>query len=132
MIEKLRRRLIDQIGSSPTFVSEGSTITGDLETSGPLVVCGNVRGDGRVAGALHLTLTSHWEGEVHAQDAIVAGHLTGRLVVAEKVEIGARAVVRADIVAGRIAVARGAVIEGAMTVTSGEAVVQFEEKREPA
>ena len=48
MTDTWKRRLIDQIGDSPTFVAEGSCVTGDLETAGPLVVCGAVRGDGRI------------------------------------------------------------------------------------
>jgi cytoskeletal protein CcmA (bactofilin family) len=130
MAETLKRRLIDQIGDSPTFVAEGSRITGDLETAGPLVVCGAVMGDGRVAGGLHMAVTAQWQGEIHAQAAVVAGRISGRLVVEDKLEVAATAVIRADIVAGTIAIARGAVIEGAVTVTSGQPVVQFEEKRE--
>ena len=129
MADPLKRRLMDQIGDSPTFVAEGSRITGDLETAGPLVVCGSVIGDGRVAGALHMAVTAQWHGEIHAQAAVVAGRITGRLVIEDKLEVGATAVIRADIVARTIAVARGAVIEGAVTVTSGQPVVQFEEKR---
>ena len=37
-----KRRLIDSIGDSPTFVAEGVRLTGDLETPGPLVICGAV------------------------------------------------------------------------------------------
>lgn len=129
MADTLKRRLIDQIGDSPTFVAEGSRITGDLETAGPLVVCGAVAGDGRVTGALHMAVTAQWHGEIHAQAAVVAGRITGRLVVADKLEVAATAVIRADIVARTIAIAKGAVIEGAVTVTSGQPVVQFEEKR---
>jgi cytoskeletal protein CcmA (bactofilin family) len=129
MADTLKRRLIDQIGDSPTFVAEGSRITGDLETAGPLVVCGAVAGDGRVAGTLHMAVTAEWHGEIHAQAAVVAGRITGRLVVEDKLEVGATAVIRADIVARTIAIAKGAVIEGAVTVTSGQPVVQFEEKR---
>jgi len=129
MGETLRRRLIDQIGDSPTFIAEGSRLTGDLETPGPLIVCGAIRGDGHVGGALHLAVSAQWEGEIHARAAVIAGRLTGSLVVAEKLEVGASAVIRADILARSIAVARGAVIDGAVTVTSGEPVVQFEEKR---
>jgi cytoskeletal protein CcmA (bactofilin family) len=124
-----KRRLIDSIGDSPTFVAEGVRISGDLETSGPLVVCGVIRGDGRVGGTLRMAVTAQWEGEIHAQAAVVAGRITGRLVVESKLEIGSTAVIRADIVARSIAVARGAVIDGAVTVTSGQAVVEFEEKR---
>ena len=129
MAETLKRRLIDQIGDSPTFVAEGSRVSGDLETTGPLVVCGSVRGDGRVGGALRMAVTAEWEGEIHAQAAVIAGKVTGRLVVEDKLEVGTTAVIRADIVARVIAVARGAVIDGAVTVTSGQPVLQFEEKR---
>jgi cytoskeletal protein CcmA (bactofilin family) len=124
-----KRRVIDQLGDSPTFVSEGSRVTGDLETSGPLVMCGAVRGDGRVGGALRMAVTAEWHGEIHAHAAVIAGRVTGRLVVEDKLEVGSTAVLRADIVAGSIAVAKGAVIDGAVTVTSGEPVVRFEEKR---
>ena len=131
MSETLRRRLIDQIGDSPTFVAEGSRLTGDVETAGPLVVCGAIRGDGRVGGSLHMAATAQWEGEVHARAAVVAGKVTGKLVVEEKLEIGTTAVIRADISARSIAIAKGAIIDGAVTVTSGRPVVQFEEKRSP-
>jgi cytoskeletal protein CcmA (bactofilin family) len=130
MSETLRRRLIDQIGDSPTFVAEGSRLTGDMETAGPLVVCGAIRGDGRVGGALHMAASAQWEGEVHARAAVIAGKVTGKLVIEEKLEIGTTAVIRADISARIIAVAKGAIIDGSVTVTSGRAVVQFEEKRD--
>ena len=125
-----KRRLIDSIGDSPTFVAEGVRLTGDLETPGPLVICGAVRGDGRVGGTLRMSVTGQWEGEIHATAAVIAGRITGRLVVEHKLEIGATAVIRADIIAQSIAVAKGAIIDGAVTVTSGQ-VVEFEEKRNP-
>jgi cytoskeletal protein CcmA (bactofilin family) len=129
MTQTLKRRLIDQIGDSPTFVAEGSRVTGDLETAGPLVVCGAVRGDGKIGGALRMAVTAQWEGEIHAQAAVIAGKITGKLVVEDKLEVGMTAVIRADIVARSIAVARGAIIDGAVTVTSGQPVMQFDEKR---
>jgi cytoskeletal protein CcmA (bactofilin family) len=129
MSEAPKRRLVDRIGVSPTFVAEGCQVTGDVETGGPLVVLGAIRGDGRVGGALSMSAKSQWEGEVHAQAAVIAGRISGKLVIEEKLEVGATAVIRADIVAGSIAVAKGAVIDGEVTITSGQPVVQFEEKR---
>jgi len=129
MSDTPKRRLFDAIGTSPTFVADGCNLTGDLETNGPIVVCGSVRGDGRIGGALRMSAQSSWTGEVHAQHGIIAGRVTGRLVIAEKLEIGATAVIRADVVARSIAVAKGAIIEGQVTITSGESVIEFEEKR---
>src|ERR1700751_609166 len=124
MTQTFKRRLIDQIGDSPTFVAEGSQVTADLETTGPLVVCGAIRGDGRVGGALRMAVTAQWEGEIHTRAAVIAGKIIGKLVVEDKLEVGMTAVIRADIVARSIAVARGAVIDGAVTVTSGQRRVQ--------
>ena len=132
MSDMPKRRLIDQLGSSPTFVAEGCHLTGDVETGGPLVVCGAIRGDGRVGGALSMAAKSHWEGEIHALAAVIAGRISGKLVVENKLEVGATAVIHADIIARTIAIAKGAIIDGVVTVTSGQPVVQFEEKRGPA
>lgn len=129
MSDQPKRRLLDEIGTSPTFVADGCVLTGDLETNGPIVVCGSVRGDGRIGGALRMAASSTWTGEVHARNGIIAGKVTGKLIITEKLEIGATAVIRADVTARSIAVAKGAIIEGQVTITSGEAVIEFEEKR---
>jgi cytoskeletal protein CcmA (bactofilin family) len=127
-----KRRLRDQLGSSPTFISEGTRITGDLQTDGPLVLCGSVRGDGQVGGALSMATRSNWEGEVHAQAGVIAGQISGKLVIEDRLEIGSTAIIRADVIAKSIAIAKGAVIEGSLTVTGGQGVTQFEEKRRPS
>ncbi|MBV8909357.1 MAG: polymer-forming cytoskeletal protein [Gammaproteobacteria bacterium] len=129
MIATLKRRFLDGIGEAPTLITEGSRLTGDLQTSGSLILCGTIRGDGQVGRALQMTVNAQWHGEVHARSAVISGQLTGKLVIEEKVEFGASAVIRADVVARRIAVARGAVIDGTVTVTSGEPVRHFDEKR---
>jgi cytoskeletal protein CcmA (bactofilin family) len=129
MSETPKRRLLDRLGASPTLVAASCHLTGDVETDGPLLLCGSIRGDGRVGGALSLTAGSHWQGEVHAAAAVISGRFTGRLVIEGKLEIGASAVIHADIVAHAVAIARGAVVDGDMTVTGGQPVVHFEEKR---
>src|SRR5256885_9739971 len=116
MSETIKRRLIDQIGNSPTFVAEGSRLTGDLETPGPLVMCGVVRGDGRVGGMLRMAVTAEWHGEIHAIAAVIAGRISGKIVVENKLEVGATAGVCAGIVARSIAGGKGGGIGGAGTV----------------
>jgi cytoskeletal protein CcmA (bactofilin family) len=125
-----KRRLIDQIGESPTFVAEGVRLTGDLETSGPLVVCGSIRGDGRVGGTLRMSVTAQWEGEIHTGAAVVAGRITGRLVVEGKLEVAATAVIRADINA-RDRRGQGSGHRRRARVTSGEPIVGSRKARAP-
>ncbi|MEP7313690.1 MAG: polymer-forming cytoskeletal protein [Pseudomonadota bacterium] len=129
MSDQPRRRLLDRFNSPPTVIGEQSLFVGDLTTPGSLVLCGTVRGDGKVDGTLSIARAAHWEGDVHAQAAVIAGKVTGNLVVHEKLEIGATAVLRGSVTAGSVAVARGAVIDGDIRVMSGAPILQFDEKR---
>ena len=129
MSELPRRRLLDRMRSSPSLLAQEVRLTGDIETSGPLLLSGHVRGNGRVGGELGIAAGAHWEGDLYARSAVVSGQLTGALVVEEKLEIGASAVIRGRVQARSIAIARGASVEGEMSVTGSEPVVQFEEKR---
>jgi cytoskeletal protein CcmA (bactofilin family) len=70
-----------------------------------------------------------WEGEVHARQAVIGGTVVGRLVIEDRLEIGASAVIRGNVQARAIAIARGAVVDGEVIVTGGEPVVTFEERR---
>jgi cytoskeletal protein CcmA (bactofilin family) len=129
MSEAPRRRHADRISVSPTFIGGGSRLTGNLECEGDLVVGGNVNGDGTVRGAFTLSEGGHWEGKVHATNAVIAGEVTGTVSVSEKLEIRKSARIRGIVHARTIAVAQGAVIDGEMAVTSGAPVVSYEEKR---
>jgi cytoskeletal protein CcmA (bactofilin family) len=129
MEETPRRRLLDAISGSPTFVAEGCQVTGDVQTRGPLVVAGAIRGDGDVAGMLSMAAKSRWEGDVRAKQAVIAGEVIGHLRIDDKLEIGASAVIRGKVTARSIAIAKGAVIEGEVAVTGGQAPVRFEEQR---
>lgn len=124
-----RRRLLDRFGAPPTVIGEHARFTGDVETDGALVLCGHIKGDGRVGGALSVAKSAVWEGEVHAHDAIVAGQVLGGLQVEDKLELAATAVVRGAVTAKRLAIARGAVIDGDLTMTGKDPIVEFEDKR---
>ena len=59
----------------------------------------------------------------------IRDRISGAILVSEKIEIAATAVIRGRVSARRIAMARGATVEGELAVTSGEPIVEFEEKR---
>jgi cytoskeletal protein CcmA (bactofilin family) len=126
-----RRRLLDRIGGTPSLLASGTRLVGDIETPGALMLGGTVQGDGQVNGELCISAEAHWHGEVHATSAVVAGQVTGAVIVTERIEIAASAVIRGRISARSIAMARGATIDGDVVVTSGEAIVEFDEKRAP-
>ena len=129
MTEIPRRRLTDKAAGSPTFIGNGTIMTGDLQCQGDLVVAGSVTGDCIVRGAFTLADGASWEGRLQANNAVIAGRVQGSLMIAEKIEIRKSARIRGAVSARSIAVAQGAVIEGDLAVTSGAPVVRYEEKR---
>jgi cytoskeletal protein CcmA (bactofilin family) len=132
MSEEPKRRLADRLGMSPTVIAESTTVVGDIETRGPLMVSGHVRGNGKVGGTLSVSKSADWEGDISAKSAVLAGKITGRIHIEDKLEVSASAVITGEITAKVLAIANGARIEGEVTVTSGKAIVKFEEKRASA
>jgi cytoskeletal protein CcmA (bactofilin family) len=124
-----KRRLRDQSRGAPTVIGTGVSFRGDIIAPGAVMMSGKVTGDGDIGGTLAISRGAHWEGHVKARDGIIAGSLTGGIEVTGKLEVGAAAVIRGNVTARTLAIAHGAVIEGEIQVTSGEAVVQFEERR---
>ncbi len=123
------RRFLDRTPASPTMIGVGSIFVGNLSGAGPFVVAGEIHGDGDLTGDLNVAVGGGWMGNIRARRAIIAGHISGSLHVAEKLEIGHSAVIRGSVSARQVAIAKGAIVEGDIEVTSGDAIVQFEEKR---
>lgn len=124
-----KRRFLESTTATATFIGPGSVFVGNVEGPGAFVICGEVHGDGRLGGALTLSVSGAWHGNVHARQAIVAGTIIGELIVQDKLEIGHSAVIRGKVSARTIAIAKGAIVEGEVSITSGEPMQQFEEKR---
>ena len=124
-----KRRFFEGISAAPTFIGAESVIMGNIRGAGDFVVCGEVHGDGDLEGGLNLSVTGIWLGCIHAQQAVVAGKITGGLKVRDKLEIGYTAVIRGKVSARTIAIAKGAIVDGEIEVTSGAPVLEFDEKR---
>ena len=124
-----RRRLLDRLGSTPTLIAQHTVLRGDIETQGALLVNGTVQGNARVGGEIAISSGAHWEGNIRARRAVIAGEVSGDVSVDEKLEIGASARIRGRVAGQLIAIARGAQVEGEIICTGKEPVIEFEEKR---
>jgi cytoskeletal protein CcmA (bactofilin family) len=124
-----RRRLLDRLVSTPTLVAQHTQIRGDIDTEGALMVNGAVQGNGRIGGEIAIATGALWQGDLRAQSAVIAGAVIGDVLVADKIEIGAKARIRGRVTARLIAIARGALIDGEIICTGNEPVMEFEERR---
>jgi len=125
-----KRRFLDSGTATPTFIGVHSVFVGNIRGKGQFVVSGEVHGDGDLDGALNLSSTGAWHGQVRAQQAIIAGTVLGGLMVKDRLEIGYSAVIRGKVSARTVAIARGAIVDGEIEVISDTPVIQFEEKRD--
>jgi cytoskeletal protein CcmA (bactofilin family) len=124
-----RRRLLDRLGSTPSLIAQHTRVVGDIETQGALLLNGSVQGNGQIAGEVAISNGAQWEGDVHAQSAVIAGTVIGNVTIDDKLEIGASARLQGRVTAKRLAIALGAQIDGEVVCTSAEPIVEFTEKR---
>jgi cytoskeletal protein CcmA (bactofilin family) len=126
-----KRRFFDQRTGAPTLVGIGSRFEGRLEVEGPMSLGGTIVGDGRIGGLVSIAQDAHWQGNVHAHAAVIAGRVTGDLTIETKLEIARTAVIRGAVRAHTVAIADGAVVGGDISVTGSQPIIRFEEKRAP-
>jgi cytoskeletal protein CcmA (bactofilin family) len=129
MQELPRRRLLDRLGSAPSLIAQHTRLVGDIDTHGALLLNGSVQGNGRIRGEVAIATGASWEGDLHAERAVIAGSVIGDITVEDKLEIGASARMRGRVTAKRIAIALGAQVEGEIACTGTEPIVEFVEKR---
>jgi cytoskeletal protein CcmA (bactofilin family) len=125
-----KRRFLESGSTTSTFIGAETVFVGNIRGTGQFVVSGEVHGDGELAGGLNLSASGVWVGDIQAQQAVIAGKITGSLTVKDKLEIGYCAVIHGRVSARSIAIAKGAIVDGEIEVTSGTPVIEFEEKRD--
>ena len=107
---ELKRRRTDQIPFS--IIASDMAVIGDLETEGVVRIEGRVKGNVKVGSQILVTHGATIEGDLHTQEAVIAGTVTGAIHASDRVELQATAVVAGDIHTGRIAIVEGAKVAG--------------------
>jgi cytoskeletal protein CcmA (bactofilin family) len=106
-------------------IGEGSTITGDVESLGTVIVNGTIIG--HIAGEKAvLGEKAFVKGDITAKSVIMEGRIEGSLRGKELVEIGATGKVIGDIYASRLSIMEGAVFQGKCCMIQNESPEQQE------
>ena len=113
---ELRRRKTDQIPFS--IIASDMTVIGDLETEGVVRIEGRVKGTVRVGSQVLVASGAVIEGDLHTQEAVIAGQVSGAIHARERVELQASAMVAGDILTPRISIIEGARIGGEVKMDS--------------
>jgi len=115
---ELKRRRTDQIPFS--IIASDMTVTGDLETEGVVRIEGRIRGAVRVGAQVLVAAGAVIEGDLHTQEAIIAGQVSGSINARERVELQATALVTGDIITPRISIVEGARVTGEVKMDLGK------------
>lgn len=109
-------------GTTHNVLNRDVTVVGTLRFTDDLLVDGSVEGEITSEGVLTVGANAVIQaGEknktaVRTQSAIIHGHVTGDVVVTDRVELAASAVLVGDITAAKLAIQEGATFVGHCTV----------------
>lgn len=112
MFNKTKKKVATEEVSNSNIIGKGTTLTGDLETFGNLRVEGKLKGSVKSKSKVAFGQSSEVEGNVHAQNAEIAGHVSGTVEVSETLVLKASAVIDGDIVTNKLLVESGATFNG--------------------
>ena len=127
------RRFTDGAAPPATIVAPGIAIRGDIGGEDSLHLAGTIEGDVTIGGLLRISETGSVIGTISAQDVVVEGTVSGKIVARGKVEMRHLAKVSADVQAGTIAIAEGCALEGRVHMEGGagsaDQIAPFRERR---
>ena len=124
---------VEELSNSSNIIGKGTIVNGSIETFGNIRVEGKVIGDIKTKSKAAFGHSSQVDGSVLAQNAEVAGHITGTIEVTEQLVLKATATIDGDIITNKLLVESGATFNGKckMGVKSKEIKIGKPEEEQP-
>ena len=115
---------MDNINGSNNIIGEGSVLKGNLNTSGNIRLEGKVIGDISSESKVACGETSIVDGNVVAENAEIAGKVTGKVTVSELLILKSSASIHGDISTNNFIIESGANFNGACSMGKKEVEVE--------
>lgn len=113
---------MDNSNGSNNIIGEGSTLTGNLNSSGNIRLEGKVKGDITSSSKVACGETSIVDGNVTADNAEIAGKVTGKVTVKDLLILKSSAKIQGDISTNNLVIESGASFNGACAMGTEESV----------
>ena len=113
---------MDNSNGSNNIIGEGSTLTGNLNSSGNIRLEGKVKGDITSSSKVACGETSLVDGNVTADNAEIAGKVTGKVTVNDLLILKSSAKIQGDISTNNLVIESGASFNGACAMGTEESV----------
>lgn len=112
MFNKEEKKVAEDISNSSNIIGKGTMVEGSLETFGNIRVEGKVIGNIKTKSKVALGQSSKVDGNILAQNAEVAGEVTGTVEVTELLLLKPTAIISGDILTNKLIVESGATFNG--------------------
>ena len=119
LASKEQKRAAEEISTSSNVIGKGTTIEGNIETSGNIRIEGKVMGNIKSRAKIALGTGSQVEGNISAQNADIEGHVKGKIDILEILVLKATAVITGDISTGKLVIEPGATFNGSCKMGAG-------------
>ena len=100
------------------IISEGTSIKGDISSSGDIRIDGSLNGNIEAKGKLVIGPKGKVEGEINCSNVEISGYIKGKIKVLELLNMKASAKVYGEVVAGNLSVEPGSVSTGTCSMGS--------------
>ncbi|MEO5644776.1 MAG: polymer-forming cytoskeletal protein [Bacteroidia bacterium] len=108
------------------IIGAGTTIDGDIISSGDIRIDGSLKGTVKTRGKLVVGPSGIVEGEVNCQHADISGTIRGKVNVAELLSLKATAKLSGEITTGKLAIEPGADFSGSCSMGGVVKEIQHE------
>ncbi len=112
MFNKEEKKVAEDISNSSNIIGKGTTVEGSIETFGNIRVEGKVIGNIKTKSKVALGQSSKVEGNILAQNAEVAGEVSGTIEVTELLLLKSTAIITGDIITNKLIVESGSTFNG--------------------
>ena len=107
MFEKSPKSYTDLLGKTNRIV-EGTTIKGDIISPADFRLDGHLIGNFQTKGKIVIGPAGSVKGDIVCKNADIEGQFTGKIQVAEILNIKSKATIQGDVICGKLAVEPGA------------------------
>ena len=93
---------VESAGNSITIVCSGTTITGAIESTGDIRIDGILVGNVFSKSKILIGAEGNVQGDVNGQQSDILGSVTGKIKVADLLQLRGKASIKGDIYAGKL------------------------------
>jgi cytoskeletal protein CcmA (bactofilin family) len=101
-------------------IGKGTTIKGDVTSSGDFRIDGELKGSIKSDGKIVIGTTGNVEGEIFCQNADISGAVNANINVKELLSLKSSCVINGDIVTNKLAIEPGARFSGTCSMDNTE------------